>query len=196
MVLDVETRGAELMTPGDDNRGSVQHAARPGAMPARAAAPCSPIYRHGADCRRRRSTGSESRVGSRIHRSGSCVVLLVGTSALNLASIAWLKADPEDRVRIQVRLAVSTLATTAVIYAVGWGPMLVIAYGVGFAAVLQEAGSASWRSGFAWCVVGVGLGQAAIEAGIAPTLIDPGLAQRARARRARRASASWRGCSV
>ncbi len=103
------------------------------------------------------------------------VVLLVATSAFNLASITWLKASPEDAKRIQVRLAVSTLATTAVIYAVGWGPMLVIAYGVGFAAVLQEAGSASWRSGFAWCVIGVGLGQAAIQLNIAPTLIEPGL---------------------
>jgi diguanylate cyclase (GGDEF)-like protein/PAS domain S-box-containing protein len=103
------------------------------------------------------------------------VVLLIATSAFNLASIAWLKASPEDAKRIQVRLAVSTLATTAVIYAVGWGPMLVIAYGVGFAAVLQEAGSASWRSGFAWCVVGVGLGQAAIQFNIAPTLVEPGL---------------------
>ena len=54
--------------------------------------------------------------------------------------------------RIQVRLGASTLGTTAIIYAIGWGPMLVVAYGVGFAAVLQEAGSASWRSGFAWSV--------------------------------------------
>jgi diguanylate cyclase (GGDEF)-like protein/PAS domain S-box-containing protein len=103
------------------------------------------------------------------------LVLLVVTSAMNLASIGWLKASPEDALRIQVRLGASTLGTTAIVYAVGWGPMLVIAYGVGFAAVLQEAGSASWRSGFAWCVVGVGLGQIAIEMGIAPTLIDPGL---------------------
>jgi diguanylate cyclase (GGDEF)-like protein/PAS domain S-box-containing protein len=104
------------------------------------------------------------------------LALLVGTSAFNLVSIAWLKGRPEDPLRIQVRLAVSTLATTSVIYAVGWGPMLVIGYGVGFAAVLQEAGSASWRSGFAWSVVGVGLGQVAIETGLAPTLIDTGLA--------------------
>jgi diguanylate cyclase (GGDEF)-like protein/PAS domain S-box-containing protein len=103
------------------------------------------------------------------------VVLLVGTGICNMISIVWLRARPEDQLRIQVRLCVSTLATTAVIYAVGWGPMLVIAYGVGFAAVLQEAGSASWRSGFAWSVVGVGLGQLAIELGIVPSLIDTGL---------------------
>jgi diguanylate cyclase (GGDEF)-like protein/PAS domain S-box-containing protein len=103
------------------------------------------------------------------------LVLLVITSGLNLASIGWLKASPEDGLRIQLRLGASTLGTTAIIYAVGWGPMLVIAYGVGFAAVLQEAGSASWRSGFAWSVVGVGFGQIAIEMGFAPTLIDPGL---------------------
>ncbi len=106
---------------------------------------------------------------------GILVVLLVMVSAFNLASIAWLKGAPESPIRIQVRLGVSTLATTAVIYAVGWGPMLIVGYGVGFAAVLQEAGSASWRSGFAWSVVGVGLGQAAIQLGIAPTMIDSGL---------------------
>jgi diguanylate cyclase (GGDEF)-like protein/PAS domain S-box-containing protein len=103
------------------------------------------------------------------------VVLLVVTSAFNLASILWLRADPLDVRRIQVRLGASTLGTTAIIYAIGWGPMLVVAYGVGFAAVLQEAGSASWRSGFAWSCIGVGLGQVAIEMGIAPTLIDPAL---------------------
>src|SRR5262249_36665344 len=89
--------------------------------------------------------------------------------------IFWLRGRPDDPLRIQVRLFVSTFATTAVIYAIGWGPMLVIGYGVGFAIVLQEAGSASWRSGFAWSVIGVGGGQIAIQAGWAPTLIDPGL---------------------
>jgi diguanylate cyclase (GGDEF)-like protein/PAS domain S-box-containing protein len=104
------------------------------------------------------------------------VVLLLATSGLNLASIAYLRGSPDAPLRIEVRLGASTLGTTAIIYAVGWGPMLVVAYGVGFAAVLQEAGSASWRSGFAWSVVGVVLGQVAIETGVAPTLIDPGLA--------------------
>jgi diguanylate cyclase (GGDEF)-like protein/PAS domain S-box-containing protein len=103
------------------------------------------------------------------------IVLLLATAAVNLASIQWLKGDPEDQYRIQARLAASTLGTTVIIYAIGWGPMLVVAYGVGFAAVLQEAGSASWRSGFAWAVVGVGLGQIAIAIGLAPTLIDEGL---------------------
>ncbi len=102
-------------------------------------------------------------------------VLLVATSACNLASIAWLRGDPLDTRRIQVRLGVSTLGTTAIVYAIGWGPMLVVAYGVGFATVLQEAGSASWRSGFAWSVIGISLGQIAIELGIAPSLIDPAL---------------------
>jgi len=103
------------------------------------------------------------------------VVLLVVTSICNLASIVWLRGDPLDVRRIQVRLGISTLGTTAIIYAIGWGPMLIVAYGVGFAVVLQEAGSASWRSGFAWSVVGVALGQIAIETGIAPSLIDPSL---------------------
>jgi diguanylate cyclase (GGDEF)-like protein/PAS domain S-box-containing protein len=103
------------------------------------------------------------------------LVLLVGTGIMNFASVLWLKRAPHDQARIQVRLCVSMLATTSIVYAVGWGPMLVIGYGVGFAIVLQEAGSASWRSGFAWSVVAVGLGQLAIELQIAPTLIDEGL---------------------
>lgn len=103
-------------------------------------------------------------------------VLLIVTAGANLASIAYLRSGPEDSFRIEVRLGVSTLGTTAIIYAIGWGPMLVVAYGVGFAAVLQEAGSASWRSGFAWSVVGVLIGQIAIEIGLAPSLIDTGLA--------------------
>ena len=102
-------------------------------------------------------------------------VLLVTTSVLNLVSIAWLRGAPRDPRRIQFRLFVSTLGTTSVIYAVGWGPMLVVAYGVGFAAVMQEAGSASWKSGFAWSVLGVGVGQIAIETGLAPSLIEPDL---------------------
>jgi diguanylate cyclase (GGDEF)-like protein/PAS domain S-box-containing protein len=102
-------------------------------------------------------------------------LLLVASAACNFASIAWLRGAPTAPARIEVRIAVSTLATTAVIYAIGWGPMLIVAYGVGFAAVLQEAGSASWRSGFAWSVVGVFVGQAAIEVGWAPSLIDTGL---------------------
>ncbi|HEY3724123.1 MAG TPA: sensor domain-containing diguanylate cyclase [Acidimicrobiia bacterium] len=102
-------------------------------------------------------------------------VLLLGTAACNLASIVWLRGAPNEAMRIEARLGVSTLATTAVIYAIGWGPMLIVAYGVGFAVVLQEAGSTSWRSGFAWSVIGVFLGQSAIQVGWAPTLIDTGL---------------------
>src|SRR5689334_12430651 len=60
------------------------------------------------------------------------VTLLVVTGMFNMASIFWLRGRPDDPVRIQVRLFVSTMATTAVVYAIGWGPMLVIGYGVGF----------------------------------------------------------------
>ena len=144
------------MTPGDAIEERFGTGAARGQDLARRRARCS---RSTPRCRwpPPRSTGSASKAGSRTHRSGSSSSCSWSPAVFNLASIVWLKQNPEDGMRIQVRLAVSTLATTAVIYAVGWGPMLVIAYGVGFAAVLQEAGSASWRSGFAWCVVGVGL---------------------------------------
>lgn len=173
MVVDAETCGAEPMTAGDHTEErfsagtarSKARARRRSLLAIYATVPIAAVAFYWF-----RGEGWVADTPFSI-----LLALLVGTSAFNLASIAWLKANPQDGVRIQVRLAVSTLATAAVIYAVGWGPMLIIGYGVGFAAVLQEAGSASWRYGFAWCVIGVGLGQAAIELGIAPTLIDPGL---------------------
>jgi diguanylate cyclase (GGDEF)-like protein len=102
-------------------------------------------------------------------------LMLVTTGLLNFASYAWLRADPRSGARLQCRLAVSALTTTAVIYATGWGPTLSVAYGVGVATVLQEAGSRSWRPGIAWVAVGLTAGELAVALGWAPTLIEPDL---------------------
>jgi diguanylate cyclase (GGDEF)-like protein len=100
------------------------------------------------------------------------LMLLVGTGLLNLGSYLAFRSTPDSRLRLHLRLAVSTLTTAAVVYASGWGPMLVIGFGVGLAAVLQEAGSRAWRPGLVWTVVGVAAGQAAIALGWAPTVLS------------------------
>jgi len=103
------------------------------------------------------------------------VLLLAITGVLNLASYLAFRSTPSSRARLHLRLAVSSLTTAAVVYATGWGPMLVVGFGVGIAAVLQEAGSRAWRPGLGWTTVGVVGGQVAIALGWAPSVVDKDL---------------------
>jgi diguanylate cyclase (GGDEF)-like protein/PAS domain S-box-containing protein len=104
------------------------------------------------------------------------LLLLVLTAALNLITFAALDMHPGSRFYLHARLCVSALTTAAFLGVVGWGPLLVIGYAVGMAAMVEQAGAESWRLGFAWCAVGILLGEIAVTVGWAPTLIDPGLA--------------------
>jgi diguanylate cyclase (GGDEF)-like protein/PAS domain S-box-containing protein len=101
------------------------------------------------------------------------VALLGATALANGLTYRWLRAAPEDRLRLQVRLAASCLTTAAVIYATGWGPMLSVAYLVAIAEQLQESSAHSWRLALFWSALGVIGGQVAISAGWAPSLLDP-----------------------
>lgn len=98
--------------------------------------------------------------------------LIVVTGLLNYTSDRWLEASRESQLRLHTRFAVCALSTTAVIYAVGWGPMLGIAYLVSSAELLQEAGARSWRPALAWSAAGVLAGQVAIGLGWAPSMLE------------------------
>jgi diguanylate cyclase (GGDEF)-like protein/PAS domain S-box-containing protein len=104
------------------------------------------------------------------------VTLILLTALANALTYRWLRADPDSRMRLQVRLAASCLTTAAVIYATGWGPMLVIAYLVAIGEMLQESRSQSWRLALFWSGVGVLGGQLAIHLGWAPSLLEPRVA--------------------
>lgn len=103
------------------------------------------------------------------------MAILVVTTPTNLAVAWWMKRSPADPLRIHLR-AIGTAATTAgVIYAVGWGPMLVVAYAMGAAELLRTTGASTARPHMLWCVLSVTAGEVGVQLGWFPTLVAPGL---------------------
>jgi diguanylate cyclase (GGDEF)-like protein/PAS domain S-box-containing protein len=73
-------------------------------------------------------------------------------------------------------VAIDIAATTTVIYATGWGPTLAIGYVFVVANEFQEHGSRVWQPALVCTTIGIGLGEAAIALGIAPTMVaEPGV---------------------
>jgi diguanylate cyclase (GGDEF)-like protein/PAS domain S-box-containing protein len=101
---------------------------------------------------------------------------LVVSSVLNASGLALTRRLASRRARVHIRLAISTISTTPIVYATGWGPLLTIGFAVGIADVLRSEGSLAWRPGLVWSALGLGAGQVAIALGIAPTLIEPRVA--------------------
>jgi diguanylate cyclase (GGDEF)-like protein/PAS domain S-box-containing protein len=107
------------------------------------------------------------------------VLILAVTSVANMLSFLWLRARPGPGVPMQVRLAVSAFSTAAVIYAAGWGSMLVIGYAVGVAEIVRSNGSATWRGALGWNAAAIACGQIAIELHWAPSILPIGTAHEA-----------------
>lgn len=101
--------------------------------------------------------------------------IIVGTGVCNLASSMWLARSPQSDVRLQVRMATSVLCTAAVIYAAGWGSVLLIAYALGSAELLRTVGPRTVRPNMVWNWVAILIGEAAVAVGVAPTMIDAAL---------------------
>ena len=104
------------------------------------------------------------------------IVILAITSVVNLGSFAWLRTKPGPGLQMQVRLAVSAFSTTAVVYAIGWGSILVIGYAVGVAEIVRSNGSATWRGALGWNGAGILCGELAIQLHIAPSILPIGVA--------------------
>ena len=102
--------------------------------------------------------------------------LILGCAGL--ASVLAERRWPEHCTRRQLhaRVAIDIAATTAVIYATGWGSTLAIGYVFVVANEFRDHGSRVWQPALAWIVIGIGLGEGAIALGIAPTLVpEPGV---------------------
>jgi signal transduction histidine kinase len=69
------------------------------------------------------------------------------------------------------------VATTVVIYAIGWGPTLAVGYLVPAAEDLELSGSAAWRPAMAWSLAGIAVGQAAIALDVVPSYVPREFAQ-------------------
>jgi diguanylate cyclase (GGDEF)-like protein len=103
------------------------------------------------------------------------VVLLLACSVANaLAQIAEKHLAPAPG--LHLRAATAAVTTAWVVYATGWGSMLVIGFGVGIADLLRAHGSRAWIPGLCWSGVAVLAGEILVALGIAPTILAPTVA--------------------
>ncbi len=102
------------------------------------------------------------------------VVLLAACGVANLLAITTTRSASHD-VRIEARAAVAAVTTTMIIYATGWGPMIVIGYALGIADVIHAEGSDAWLPATLWTLCGVITGQILIATGFAPTMLPIGV---------------------
>ena len=100
------------------------------------------------------------------------ISLLVACSVSNAMVIA-VEGRLPPAWGLQLRSAVAAISTAWVIYATGWGSLLVIAYAIAIADAMRVHGSRAWRPGLVWSIVAVFGGEVAIEIGLAPSIMKP-----------------------
>jgi diguanylate cyclase (GGDEF)-like protein/PAS domain S-box-containing protein len=98
------------------------------------------------------------------------IVLVLATGLFNQVAL-WRWPDDSDTA-IWCRTAVLVASGTAVMYVTGWGPMLVVGYAWILGDEVTRTGSRACRPALICSLVGLLLGQVAIQLGIAPTFVD------------------------
>ena len=99
------------------------------------------------------------------------LVLLLAASAFFTALTNELWPDTPAGWRLYLRVTVELTGIALIIYAVGWGPTLVVGLVFGAADCIRSMGAASTRPALIVSTVLIGLGQAGIALGIFPTLV-------------------------
>jgi diguanylate cyclase (GGDEF)-like protein/PAS domain S-box-containing protein len=98
------------------------------------------------------------------------LVMLVGAQVLTaLAYARW--PGSATGWKLYARVGTQLLFIGAIIYTIGWGPTLAIGFLVGVADNIQFSGSKAARPAIVWSIVAIALGECAIAAGIAPSLV-------------------------
>ena len=98
------------------------------------------------------------------------VVLVAGASILTaVANEAW----PENLTgwRLYMRVGAELTGITIVIYAVGWGPTLVVGLVFGVADCMRSVGAATTKPAIILSAILIGAGQIGIAIGVVPTLV-------------------------
>jgi diguanylate cyclase (GGDEF)-like protein/PAS domain S-box-containing protein len=103
------------------------------------------------------------------------VGLIVSCSVVDVVLRLWHRRRPGSRFRAHVRLASAIVTTTAVLYASGWGSAFAIGYALCSAQLFAQVEGANWKFVFAACVLGVAVGEGAVELGIAPSMLPNSL---------------------
>ncbi|MDQ1384635.1 MAG: hypothetical protein QOG65_2014, partial [Actinomycetota bacterium] len=101
------------------------------------------------------------------------LIALLGACSLTNALVITIESRLPPTAGLQLRAAVAAISTAWVVYATGWGSLLVIAYAIAIADAMRVHGSRAWLPGLAWSAVAVFLGEVAIEVGIAPSIMRP-----------------------
>jgi diguanylate cyclase (GGDEF)-like protein len=99
--------------------------------------------------------------------------LLLVACSLSNALVIMLEGRLAPAVGLHLRAAVAACSTAWVIYASGWGSLLVIAYALAIADAMRIHGSRAWKPGLAWSMVALFLGEIAVEARVAPSIMTP-----------------------
>jgi diguanylate cyclase (GGDEF)-like protein/PAS domain S-box-containing protein len=99
------------------------------------------------------------------------IIALVGSTLLVNCVGGALWADATTGWRLAARVGVEMGTIAVVVYGIGWGPILVIGFVYGAADTMRTAGSAAAKPAMAWTVIFVAMGQLAVFAGLAPTLV-------------------------
>jgi diguanylate cyclase (GGDEF)-like protein len=103
------------------------------------------------------------------------VALLVACSAAN-ACVQGFEGRMSPELGLQLRAATAAVSTAWVIYATGWGSILVIGFGVGIADAMRAHGSRAWKPCLCWSGVAVLGGEITVALGLAPTVLRPAVA--------------------
>jgi diguanylate cyclase (GGDEF)-like protein len=103
------------------------------------------------------------------------VALLVACSVANAgAQVMERRLSPTRG--LHLRAGVAAISTAWVVYATGWGSMLVIGFGVGIADLLRVHGSRAWLPGLVWSGYAIVLGELTVALGWAPTILPSNVA--------------------
>ncbi len=100
------------------------------------------------------------------------VVLLLACSAANAVAQAF-EGKLSPTAGLQLRAGTAAVSTAWVVYATGWGSLLVIGFGVGIADLLRVHGSRAWLPGLAWSGLAILCGEITVALGWAPTILPP-----------------------
>jgi diguanylate cyclase (GGDEF)-like protein/PAS domain S-box-containing protein len=100
------------------------------------------------------------------------VAIILGTGVVNLGASYWFARRPDSAFRLQFRVALSVSCTAAVIYAAGWGAVLVVAYALGAMELMRTIGPRTTRASVVWTAVAIVVGESLVAIGWAPTVID------------------------
>ena len=99
------------------------------------------------------------------------LVVLWGGGLASTATEIWFRRRPSAW-SLHARIFMQAACVTAALYVTGWGPVMAVAYAFMAQENVAGSGGGTWRITALYSAAGIAIGQLAIFAGFAPTMID------------------------